>query len=452
MPGATPPTPPRPAPRRPAARRAAAWLAGVALLLVGAPAPAQLRLPSVNLPGRLPQLPVSPQETLRQVMPLEQLRASLQRDLLRRHADLIEPDPAGQPVRRAELLWLSPSAPALQAALALRFTLLRELDLPELGLRQLVLRPPAGVATADAAQQLRAIEPDAAVDFNHLYQRGGETATVVAGTPAASAASAAARPARKPRVVGLVDAGIDRRHPAFAGAQVQAWGCDAREHPSAHGTAVASLLVGRDGEFSGLQPGATLYAADVYCDQPDGGSAEQVARALAWLVREQVPVINVSLVGPPNLLLQRASEALLRRGHLIVAAVGNDGPLAPPLFPAAYPGVVGVSGVTPARRALPEAAQGPQVSLSAPGSELAVARPGGGYVIGRGTSFAAPIVAGLLAERVERRDPRAAADALQQLGREAVDLGEPGRDPVYGLGLVGEAARVAPQRVGARRP
>lgn len=436
---------------RRAARRAGAVLALGLLLAPALPAHAQLRLPSVNLPGMLPQIPVTPQDTLRGAVPLEQVRVRLQRELLRRHADLVEPDPAGQPVRRAELLWLSPSAPAVQAALGQGFTLLREQDLPELGLRQLVLRPPAAMATAEAAQQLRAIEPETAVDFNHLYQRSGETGAAV---PAASTASLPApAPAVRPtRVVGLVDAGVDRRHPAFAGAQLQAWGCDAREHPSAHGTAVASLLVGRDGEFSGLQPGATLYAADVYCEQPDGGSAEQVARALAWLVREQVPVINVSLVGPPNLLLQRATEALLRRGHVIVAAVGNDGPLAPPLFPAAYPGVIGVSGVTPSRRALPEAAQGPQVSLCAPGSDLAVARPGGGYVIGRGTSFAAPIVAGLLAERIARRDPLAAAEALAQLARDAVDLGEPGRDAVYGMGLVGETARVAPRRVGARRP
>ena len=48
-----------------------------------------------------------------------------------------------------------------------------------------------------------------------------------------------------------------------------------------------------------------------------------------------------------------------------MAAVGNDGPAAPPLYPAAYAGVVGVSGITPARRALPEAAQGPQVMFTA---------------------------------------------------------------------------------------
>lgn len=437
------------------ARRAAAWLAaGVALLMSASAAHAQLgRLPSVNVPGPLQQLPqqlpIAPlQDTLRQVTQLQQLRVTTQRDLLRRYPDLIEPDPAGQPMRRAELLWLSPAPASLQAAQAQGFTLLREQDLPELGLRQLVLRPPAGVSTAEAAQRLRAIEPDAAVDFNHLYLRSGETT----GRTAEVETTASAPPRAAARGVGLIDGGIDRRHPALAGARVQAWGCDGREHPSAHGTGVASLLVGSDGAFSGLQPGATLFAADVYCEQPTGGAAEDVARALAWMVREQVPVINVSLVGPRNALLEKATQALLRQGHLIVAAVGNDGPAAPPLYPAAYAGVVGVSGVTPKRRALPEAAQGPQVSVCAPGSELAVARPGGGYVIARGTSFAAPIVAGLLAGQMVRPDVQAAAAALAQIARGAVDLGEPGRDPVYGYGLVGETARTAPERVAARRP
>jgi subtilisin family serine protease len=72
---------------------------------------------------------------------------------------------------------------------------------------------------------------------------------------------------------------------------------------------------------------------------------------------------------------------MVTRGHVIVAAVGNDGPAAPPLFPAAYAGVIGVSGVDAKLRVLPESASGPQVDFSASGvvdTKL------------RGTSFAAP--------------------------------------------------------------
>ena len=172
-------------------------------------------------------------------------------------------------------------------------------------------------------------------------------------------------------------------------AALRRWGCDGKEIGSEHGTAVASLLVGRDRVFRGVQPTATLYAADVYCDQAAGGAADDVVRALAWMARERVPVINISLVGPANRLLERATASLVRQGYLVVAAVGNDGPAAPPLYPASSPGVVGVTGVTGARRVIPEAAQGAQVMFAAPGHGLAVAYSGGGYSTARGTSFEA---------------------------------------------------------------
>ncbi|MGA0609078.1 S8 family serine peptidase [Caldimonas sp. KR1-144] len=430
-----------------AARRAGRWLAGLALVAVlPAQALAQLRLPSLNLPA-LPTVPSTPPlgeplaDRLQRPAPLQALRERAVRDLLLRHPDLVEADPLGDPIRRGELLWLSPAAASVEQALADGFVLLRQDDWPELGLRKLVLRPPRELGSAAGAERLRRLDANAVVEFNHLYLPGGEVS-------AAPATAAKAPPGAAPLRVGLVDGGVDRRHPAFAQASLRAFGCGGEAHPSAHGTAVASLLVGRERGFAGAVPQATLFAADVYCERPVGGSAEEVAAALAWMAREQVPVVNVSLVGPPNRLLELAVQALLRRGHLLVAAVGNDGPAAPPLYPAAYPGVVGVTGVTPARRALPEAAQGPQVMLAAPGAELAVARAGGGWRAARGTSFAAPVVAGLLARWLAQPDPQAASAALARLAAGAIDLGTPGRDPVYGFGLVGEAA---PTRASAMR-
>jgi hypothetical protein len=444
----------------PTFRRRPALCVAALLVALALPAQAQLRLPSLNTP-HLPALPSTPvtaplQDTLRQTVPLQDLRRSTVRELLRRHAGTLEADPAGEPMRRQELLLIAPAQATLDAARALGFTLLREQDLPELGLRHVVLRPPADVGTAQAAERLRALDPQLEVEFNHLYTRSGEVTT-----PGAASSGAMTHPSRAR--VGLIDSGVERRHPALRQATVNGWGCDGAEHPSPHGTAVASLLIGRDTGFAGVLADATLYAADVYCeraaergarggarDQAMGGSVDVVAQALAWMARERVPVINVSLVGPANRLLERAVRALVSKGHLVVAAVGNDGPAAPPLYPASYPGVVGVTGVTTARRVLPEAAQGAQVMLAAPGAELAVARPAGGYVVARGTSFAAPVVAGLLAEALHEPDAQQAAAALAQLAARAIDLGAPGRDPVFGHGCVGEAVRTPPERVQAR--
>jgi hypothetical protein len=414
------------------------------------PAHAQLRLPQLpgvqRLPGavdRLVDRVVQPlPELLSSTTQLVDLRAATVRDLLRRHPDVVEADPAGEPVRRAELVLVSPSEAALAAAAALGLARLRDEAWPELDLREVVLRVPSGLDTAEALARLRAAQPDLQVDFNHLYSRSGDTA------PGAGAASP---PPRGVIRVGLVDGGVDRRHPALRRAAGGSFGCGGSVVPSEHGTAVASLLVGRDRGFAGALEKAELFAADVYCDKPDGGSAEEVVRALAWMARERVAVVNVSLVGPQNRLLEQGVAALVKRGHLLVAAVGNDGPAAPPLYPAAYAGVVGVTGVNPNRRVLPEAGQGPQVMWAAPGADMAVARSGGGYGIARGTSFAAPLVAGLLAAALREPDAARAAVAVEQLAASAVDLGTPGRDPVYGRGLVAEDLRVVPEQLQARQ-
>lgn len=421
----------------------------MASVCLATPAQAQFRLPRVTLPS-LPNLPPPPQVPVPQELPrlppapgagllpnpvpLQMLRQSTVRELLRLHANVLEADPAGEPVRRQELLLLSPTRVVLDAAIALGFVVLREQTLPELELQQVVLRPPQGLSTAQALARLRAVDPQVEADFNHVYTRSGETSLAV--SPASDHAATRRR-------VGLVDSGLDRRHASLRGADVRVWGCNDVPTPSPHGTAVASLLVGRDAAFAGVATASVLYAADIYCGQPAGGAAENIASALAWMAREQVAVVNISLVGPPNLLLERVVRAMSRKGHLLVAAVGNDGPAAPPLYPSAYPGVVGVTAVSSARRVLPEAAQGPQVMFAAPGADLVVAQAGVDYSTARGTSFAAPIVAGLLAESMRAPDPAAAAAALAYLAANALDLGAAGRDPVYGIGLVGERPPVA---------
>jgi subtilisin family serine protease len=190
--------------------------------------------------------------------------------------------------------------------------------------------------------------------------------------------------------------------------------------------------------------------ADVYGATPTGGSAEAVARGLAWLAGAKVPVINISLVGPPNILLKTAVDALVARGHLVVAAVGNDGPAAPPLYPAAWPGVVAVTGVDARRSVLPEAGRGSHVDFAAPGSDMAAAGLGGGFVGVRGTSFAAPIAAGRLALLLAVPDRAGAARSLATLGDQAIDLGAAGPDPIYGRGLVGAEVRLDPGPLLAR--
>src|SRR5213079_1547681 len=201
--------------------------------------------------------------------------------------------------------------------------------------------------------------------------------------------------------IGLIDSGVDVTHEVFNGITIQQHGCGTAV-PAEHGTAVASLMVGRASAFHGAAPGSALYAADVFCGRPTGGAVDAVAEAFGWLAREHVPVINVSLVGPPNTMLAAIVQDVLSRGYLIVAAVGNDGPAAPPLYPASYPGVIGVTAVDAHDRVLVEAGRGKQVMFAAPGADLVAATLQNELVSVRGTSFAAPLVAGLLAIHIDK--------------------------------------------------
>jgi subtilisin family serine protease len=434
-------------------------LAIIVLLGVASPAVAQLHLPQVP-PLQLPRIPSAPDLTTvpttvvhgaQNVLDtgnLLDLRRLAIRDRLRQHRDVLESDPAGELIVRSEVVVLSPSAAALDAARAAGFTVTSERTLAGVDERIAVLRAPQGLATAEALQRLRSHDANGQYDFNHLYLPAG---SVREPSPAAqpafvAMASAHAQDARPS--VGLIDGGIDLRHPALRGADIRTSGCKGSPVSSVHGTAVASLLVGRARGFGGAAQSATLYAADVYCNSPTGGTATLIVEALAWMAREKVPVISISLVGPANRTLEGVLRTLIARGHVIVAAVGNDGPASPPLYPAAYPDVVGVTGVDPRKQVLPEAVRGPQVVFAAPGADMAVAASGEkGFSRARGTSFAAPLVAGLLAIAYDAESgmqagaSRRAIDALIQ---EARDLGPPGRDPTYGHGLVGEGLRVDP--------
>jgi len=418
-------------------------------------AEAQVVLPGVRLPaGGLQNLPLNAQRTLSGLSNdldprrLEDLRLLHVRDLLRTHRREVEADPSGAPILRGEVVAFSPTDAALERARAVGFNVARERVLEGLDARLVVLQAPRGMSTRRALERLRGLDPDGAYDFNHLYMDSGVVGKA-ADEPPVGAAQAPTHSDVAVKV-GLVDGGVDTSHAVFRDIVIHQHGCSGTPVPAAHGTAVASLMIGRSPQFHGAAPGSELYSADVYCGSATGGAVDAVADALAWLVRERVPVINVSLVGPPNAMLENVVRMVIARGHVIVAAVGNDGPAAPPLYPASYPDVVGVTAVDAHQRALLEACRGKQVKFSAPGADMSAANPAQSYAVVRGTSFASPIVAGLLAEALSQPDRAAAQRAVSDLAAHAVDLGAPGPDPIYGFGLVGGDLRPELALVGRR--
>jgi subtilisin family serine protease len=433
--------------------RTAARLVALSCAAVAGSAAAQINLPTAHLPPLPANGLTSPLGqgatgvTALAPTALTSVRRTTGQNLIRRNPQLIEADPNGEPMLRGALVALDLGAAALEHVLGAGFMRVSGQALDDTDTRIDVLRAPHGMSTRRALRQLRELEPTLLFDYDHIYD-GSASAAGAAALPADSADSTPApdvdRDHDRAVRVGLIDGGVQVTHPVFHGATIVASGCDGLSIPSAHGTATASLLIGDAAPFHGAAPGARLYAADVYCGQPTGGAVDAIAAAFGWLHTNRVAVINISLVGPDNLILRQVVRKMIAGGHIVVAAVGNDGPAAPPLYPAAYPGVVGVTGVDAHHRVLVEAERGSQVEFAAPGADMAAATCPDGYSVVRGTSFAAPLVAGLLAPRLMAPDPEGARLAIGSLAKEANHVGASGRDPIYGLGLVAEALRVAP--------
>jgi minor extracellular protease Epr len=323
--------------------------------------------------------------------------------LVRANRDTLEMTDLG-PAVRGEVIALDPDPASLAAVEAAGFARIAEERIEGLDIAAVRLGVPRGWSVDRALARLRRIAPGAEFAANHLHGQSGAPQTAAAGAALLAQGQAAGPPA-----VGVIDGGV-AAHPALRGAVRQRGFAAGAPRPNAHGTAIASLVAGV-GAVRGAAPGAPLVVADVYGSDPAGGNALALARALGWMTAQRVPVVAISLVGPANALVARAVAQAQARGLRIVAAVGNDGPAAPPAYPASYPGVIAVTGVDGRGRVLAEAGRAAHLDYAAPGADMAAASSNGRLAAVRGTSFAVPFVAGRLAMHVAGPAPIAALDA-----------------------------------------
>jgi subtilase family protein len=136
---------------------------------------------------------------------------------------------------------------------------------------------------------------------------------------------------------------------------------------------------------------------------------------LAWT--EKARVLNLSLVGPPNPLLERAVNRLDDLGAIVVAAAGNEG-VDEARYPAAYPSAVGVGAIDAKGARYARSNGGRSAQIWAPGTDVLSTVPGGAFAFASGTSFAAAHVSGALAVLIgSGATPDAARRALFQSAR-----------------------------------
>jgi subtilisin family serine protease len=287
------------------------------------------------------------------------------------------------------------------------FRVLRRTVAPELGI-EIVILSRDGWALEKMLQRLRRIDPEGVFEPNHVFSESGSREP----SSEASRSLAGSASATSGTKVGLIDTGVSN---AVDSNRIRIYRRNFAPTESAgkaHGTAVAHLLSRKPGPV-------TIYAADIFGAGPRGGTAELLVQALAWMMRESVPVINISMVGPENRLVGTAIARILAKGHLVVAPVGNDGPSARPLFPASYAGVIAVSAVAADGKMLPESSRVSRVDVAGPGIAK-VPDTDGRLTVVRGTSFAAPVISRMLADAMPNIHPAVAVQAKNAVLRLAI--------------------------------
>lgn len=314
-------------------------------------------------------------------------------------------------------------------------------DLPGMGLALAEVAAPSSFDITEVRQGVIDVvgKDRAEVDLNHIYTAGDMISPETGeGVAPRTAVHFPEDIDELPLRIGMIDSQVDVAHPSLRKARLESrsFTPEGARTPNFHGTAIASIIAANAPEYLGLAPRAQLYAASVFQEDGERGeiaSTVSLVRALDWLLSSQVDVVNISLAGPPNRLLEAALSRATARGLLVVAAAGNGGPASKPLYPAAYESVVAVTAVDQGGRVFRLANRGNYLDLAAPGVGMLHAKAGGGYTASSGTSFAVPFAA---AAAARLRQVHPGDNTLQVLYDSAQDLGPPGRDEIYGYGLL----------------
>lgn len=327
-----------------------------------------------------------------------------------------------------------PAEPLIEVALTLGYSLDWVSPLNRLGDVLVSLRIPKGRSIPDAIEEIELASPSVTAGANHVYRIQTSSTDADDLFYANRLIGWSKDGCKAKRDVGMIDAGVPADHSGLkSGRIVQERFTESSNAPrTKHGALMAALLIGE-----GRLTNATLYSANVVDPNLGAGDRSDVVsilRATEWLSETGVEIVNVSLAGPRNKLLNRALGTATSQGMIFVTAAGNLGPEAPPQYPAAFPFTLAVTAVDRGLDVFPKAIQGLHIDLAAPGVDILVDNDSRTDIVS-GTSAAAPFVSAILATEpdLNAKDVRS---VLNKLGRTSIDLGDRGRDPVFGEGLV----------------
>ena len=244
--------------------------------------------------------------------------------------------------------------------------------------------------------------------------------------------------------IAVIDSGVDVKHPELANSVADSFDAlGSKEGPHVHGTGIAGAIVAH-ARLMGSAPEARLLAIRAFGVGSKGAESTSyvILRGLDYAAEHGAQIINMSFAGPKDPLIERGVAATAARGILMVAAAGNAGAKSPPLYPAANPNVIAVSGTDAQEKLFTASNRGNHIAIAAPGADIFLPAPDEKYQITSGTSFSAAYISGVAALLLERNPALKPGDVRAILMKTASDLGAPGRDDLFGAGKADAFAAV----------
>jgi subtilisin family serine protease len=365
------------------------------------------------------------------------------------------PPPGETRFRSGEILvTTAPGTPPATVAQIVRRHRLVEVETVEIGLLGASIRLLRISDRRDVGSVVRELGGEAAlasIQPNYLYAMQEDAAPAPAPSPPQYAldklhvASGLAAAPGEPVRVAVIDTAIDETHPDLAGAvEARFDAIGGAPHALGHGTSIAGAIAAR-GRLKGVDPNVRILSARAFDSDSGGplGTTLSVIKSIDWAARERARIVNMSFAGPPDPALHAILVAAFGKGLTLVAAAGNAGPKSPPLYPGAEAMVLAITATDADDRLYDKANVGRYVAAAAPGVDVLLPAPQGGYALETGTSVSAALVSGVVALVLERRPGATPAEARTLLLTTAEPLAGGARAAEFGAGLVDAERAVA---------
>ncbi|MDC3411968.1 S8 family peptidase [Aquibacillus sp. 3ASR75-11] len=241
--------------------------------------------------------------------------------------------------------------------------------------------------------------------------------------------------------VAIIDTGISNDHPDLniSGGKSFVSYTSSYDDDNGHGTHIAGTIAALDNNYGyvGVAPDAQIYALKAM-DSNGKGSTIDLALAIDWAIQNNMDIINLSFEFRESVdYIEELINEAYEKGILVVAAAGNngqqDGTIA---YPAKYPSVIAVGAVNSNYKLPTFSKTGATLEIVAPGVNINSTYVNNGFAEMSGTSMATAYGSGYLALLKEAYPTLQATNIRNIMQEKALDLGVPGKDPLYGYGFI----------------